>query len=73
MVKLVDTRGLGPRAERRGGSSPLPGTNYLVYSYLCRRLLKRVLLLTLFSGHFTFTLFSKIDFVYYYQLKRTRK
>ena len=26
VVKLVDTRGLGPRAARRGGSSPLSGT-----------------------------------------------
>ena len=27
MVKLVDTRALGARAARRGGSSPLPGTS----------------------------------------------
>ena len=27
MVELVDTRGLGPRAARRGGSSPLGGTD----------------------------------------------
>jgi|SaaInlStandDraft_3_1057020.scaffolds.fasta_scaffold00153_37 hypothetical protein len=30
VVKLVDTRGLGPRTARCGGSSPLPGTIYII-------------------------------------------
>ena len=33
VVKLVDTRGLGPRAAKRGGSSPLPGTIFLVHLF----------------------------------------
>ncbi len=28
VVELEDTRGLGPRAERRGGSTPLLGTGF---------------------------------------------
>ena len=28
MAELADAHGLGPCAERRAGSSPVPGTNY---------------------------------------------
>jgi hypothetical protein len=42
MVKLVDTPDLGSGAARRGGSSPLPGTNYQADCVaVCTALIKR--------------------------------
>ena len=38
VVKLVDTRGLGPRVARRAGSIPVPGTKiHIAYVFFIHK------------------------------------